>query len=219
MMSIEVVSAELARVGVMAGMRGAFPPDVALGVADVLLEEGIHIFELTLNSERPLEAMQAIKARYGDNAIVGMGTVLSVADAERVLGAGADFIVSPAFQPEVVDYVLKQGVTMIPGVLTPSECVQAWGAGVPMLKLFPVGALGVEYFKALYAPLSHMKFLCNGAMHEKNAAEFIQHGAVGAGMGGWLTGDGTWTASRLRSRAHLLLNAIDSARNGASFKV
>jgi 2-dehydro-3-deoxyphosphogluconate aldolase/(4S)-4-hydroxy-2-oxoglutarate aldolase len=218
-MDMTTVCNEIARVGVMAGMRGAFPPDVALGVAEVMLEEGIHVFELTLNSERPIEAMQAIKARYGDRAIVGMGTVLSVADAQRVLGAGADFVVSPAFQPDVVDYVLKQGVAMIAGVLTPTECVQAWGAGVPLLKLFPVGALGIEYFKALYAPLNHMKFLCNGAMNEKNAAEFIQHGAVGAGMGGWLTGDGTWMASRLRSRAHLLLNAIDSARHGTSFKV
>ncbi len=219
MITPETVCSEIERVGVMAGMRGAFPPDVTLNIASVLVEEGIPIFELTLNSERPIEAMQALKKQYGDSVIAGMGTVLNTEDAQRVIDAGADFIVSPAFQPEVVEFVMARGITMIPGVITPSECVQAWSLGVPMLKLFPVGALGIEYFKAIWGPLNHMKFMCNGAMNEKNAAEFIQNGAAGAGMGSWLSGDGTWTESRLRSRAHLLLNAIDAARNGTKFSV
>lgn len=207
---------EMARTGIVAGMRGAFQPEVALKLVETLLEEGITTFEFTMNSVQPLEAMQAVKQRFGDKIVAGMGTVLDVTTAKRVIDAGADFIVSPAFQSDVVKTVLAQDVLMVPGVITPTECVMAWEMGVKMLKLFPVGALGLEYFKAIYGPLNHMKFMCNGAMTEKNASEFIQHGAVCAGMGGWLTGDGTWTESRLRSRAHLLVNAIECARGGES---
>ncbi|MCS6835528.1 MAG: bifunctional 4-hydroxy-2-oxoglutarate aldolase/2-dehydro-3-deoxy-phosphogluconate aldolase [Anaerolineae bacterium] len=200
--------------GVMVGMRGAFPPDVALATAEAMMQEGLNVFELTMNSPQPIDAMRAIKQRYGETAVVGMGTVLSMEDARRVLDAGADFVVSPVFQPDVVAHVQEQGVLMLPGVTTPGECVAAWQMGVPMLKLFPVGALGLEYFKALYGPLSHMKFMCNGAMNAENAQQFLQAGASAVGMGTWLVGDGTWTESRLRSRAQLLKNAVAVGRGG-----
>jgi len=200
--------------GIMVGMRGNFPPSVALATAEAMMQEGLNVFELTMNSAQPLEAMRAIKQRYGETAVVGMGTVLSLEDARRVLGEGADFVVSPAFQPQVVAHVQAQGVVVMPGVTTPSECVAAWELGVPMLKLFPIGALGLEYFKAIYGPLGHMKFMCNGAMTAENAQHFLQAGAQAVGMGPWLVGDGTWTESRLRSRAQLLKNAIALGRSG-----
>ena len=202
------------RSGIIAGMRGAFPPEVALRLAAVMIEEGINAFEFTMNSEKPIEAMQAVKKAYGDDACVGMGTVFEPELAKRVLDAGADFMVSPAFQPEVVQVVLDADILMAPGVQTPSECVAAWGMGVKLLKFFPIGALGIEYFKAVYAPLNHMKFMCNGAMNDQNARQFIEAGAVACGMGGWLTGDGSWPDSRLRSRAHILRNAVEMARTG-----
>ena len=137
----------------------------------------------------------------GDEACVGMGTVLDVDSANAVLDAGADFIVSPAFQPDVVRAVMERGVLMGPGVATSSEAVAAWDMGVKLIKLFPIGALGIDYFKAMFGPLKHMTFMCNGAMNDQNARAFIQAGAVACGMGGWLVGDGAWSASRLRSRA------------------
>ena len=167
-----------------------------------------------LNSELPIEAMQAVKTAYGDRAIVGMGTVLSVDEAKQVIDAGADFIVSPAFQPKVVQTVMDAGVFMAPGVTTPSEAVAAWEMGVPLLKLFPIGALGIEYFKAIYGPLNHMNFMCNGAMNAENARAFIQAGAVAVGMGGWLTGTGSTPPEAIRSRASMLKNAIHRAKTG-----
>ena len=196
-------------------MRGAFPPDVALYAADVLMNEGINVFEMMMNSEEPIAAMRAVKAEYGAEACVGMGTVLDVESAQRVLDAGADFVVSPAFQPDVVQAVMARGVLMGPGAATPSEAVAAWGMGVPLIKLFPVGALGIDYFTAIFGPLSHMTFMCNGAMNDQNARDFIRAGAVACGMGGWLVGDGTWSKSRIRSRARILVNAVESARGGA----
>ncbi len=198
--------------GIIAGFRGAFPADIALKTCSILLEEEINCFEFTMNSQDPIEAMQAVKVEFGDDVCVGMGTVLDVATAVQVMDAGADFVVSPAFQPNVVQVVLDRDLLMAPGITTPSEAVAAWSMGVKLLKFFPVGALGIDYFKAVYGPLNHMKFMCNGAMNDENAREFIQAGATAAGMGGWLTGDGTWTDSRLRSRARILVNAIASGR-------
>lgn len=201
--------------GIVAGMRGAFPPDVALGIADALMNEGITVFEMMMNSEEPLAAMAAVKAEFGEEACVGMGTVLDVDSAQRALDAGADFVVSPAFQPAVLSAVMARGVLMGPGVATPTEAVAAWRMGAPLLKLFPIGALGIDYFSALFGPLKHMTFMCNGAMNDQKARDFIRAGAAACGMGGWLVGDGSWSKSKLRSRARILLNAVASARGGA----
>ncbi|MYE26133.1 MAG: bifunctional 4-hydroxy-2-oxoglutarate aldolase/2-dehydro-3-deoxy-phosphogluconate aldolase [Chloroflexi bacterium] len=199
--------------GIVAGMRGAFPPDVALRVAEVLMNEGINVFEMMMNSDEPIAAMQALKAEYGANACVGMGTVLNVESAHRVLDAGADFVVSPAFQADVVTAVMDRGVLMGPGAATPSEAVAAWGMGAPLIKLFPIGALGIDYFTAIFGPLKHMTFMCNGAINDQNAREFIRAGAVACGMGAWLVGDGAWSKSQLRSRARILVNAVASGRD------
>ncbi len=208
----EAVYNRIAELGIVAGMRGPFGPDVALEVTGALLEAELNVFEFTMNSEHPLEAMQAVKAEHGDVVFAGMGTVLSVAEAQRVIDAGADFIVSPAFQPEVVQTVLEAGLLIAPGVTTPSEAVAAWGMGVPLLKLFPVGALGVDYFKAMYGPLSHMKFMCNGAMNQENARAFIQAGAVAVGMGSWLTGTGSSPLESIRARATTLKTTVTRAK-------
>jgi 2-keto-3-deoxy-6-phosphogluconate aldolase len=87
--------------------------------------------------------------------------------------------------------------------------------GVKLLKIFPIGALGIDYFKAMFGPLDHMKFMCNGGMDADNAREFIQAGAIAVGMAGWLSGDGTWPESRLRSRARVLVNAVVSGQGTA----
>jgi 2-dehydro-3-deoxyphosphogluconate aldolase/(4S)-4-hydroxy-2-oxoglutarate aldolase len=202
----------MARDGIVAGMRGDFHPAVALELVEILMDEGIHIFEFTMNSVQPIEAMQAVKKQFGDKVCAGMGTVLDVETAKRVLGAGANFVVSPSFQPDVVEAIMKPDIFIAPGVITPTEAVNAWSMGVKMLKIFPIGTLGLDYFKAIFGPLNHLKFMCNGGMTADNAGEFIKAGAVTAGMAAWLTGDGTWTESKLRSRARLVKNAIAVAR-------
>lgn len=208
----------LARVesgALMAGMRGHFPPAVALDHARVLIEAGqIDVFEFTMNSDRALEAMQATKREFGDAAVVGMGTVLDANTARRVLDAGADFIVSPAFSPDVVSLALEAGILVAPGVITPTEVVDAWSMGVKLLKIFPIGVLGVEYFKAVRGPLDQAKFLCNGGMTDKNVAEFLKAGAVACGMAGWLTGDGSMSLDTVAHRARILRDIVTSVRTG-----
>ena len=193
----------------IAGMRGCFAPEIALRTCTTLLEEGIANFEFTMNSEEPIAAMCAVKRRFGEDVCVGMGTVLSVASAQRVLDAGADFIVSPAYQTAVVQHVQARHTLIAPGVITPSECLAAAEMGVRMLKIFPIGPLGVEYFKAIRAPLANIAFLCNGGIHAENTREFLAAGAFACGLAGWLTGKGELPQETIRSRARQLRRIVD----------
>ncbi len=211
-MDITTVLARIEDSGLVAGMRGHFPPEVALQVAGALVEEGISGFEFTMNSTQAIEAMQAVKAEYGDEVCSGMGTVLDVETARRVLDAGADFIVSPAFNREVVQAALDAGTLIAPGVLTPTECVDAWAMGVPLLKIFPIGPMGVEYFKAVRGPLDHMKFMANGGIDPETTRAFIKAGAVAVGAAGWLTGKGDMPLATIRQRAQQLKNAVAEGR-------
>lgn len=188
----------------MAGMRGAFTPDVALKTCQTLAEEGINVFEFTMNSQEPIAAMRAVKQAFGPDACVGMGTVLDIETAKRVLDAGADFIVSPAFQPDIVELVVSADILCGPGVITPTEAVLAWQMGVKLVKIFPIGSLGLDYFKAIRGPLDHIHFMCNGGMNDINARQFLEAGAVACGMANWLTGDGTWPTERIQARARIL---------------
>ena len=200
---------------VVAGMRGYFPPEVALDLTRLLIEHDITAFEFTLNSTQPIEAMQAVKREFGDAVCVGMGTVLDTESARKVLDAGADFVVSPAFQPQVVEVVQKADVLIAPGIITPSEAVQAHDLGVQLLKIFPIGALGLDYFKAIRGPLNHLKFMCNGEMTADNAVDFLQAGAVAVGMAAWLTGDGRTPENILRNRAEAMRQAVQIANGNA----
>ena len=199
--------------GMLAGMRGHFPSDVTLPIAEVLVEAGINVFEFTMNSTDPIATMQAVKARFGDAVCAGMGTVLDAETARRVLDAGADFIVSPAFGPEVVQAALDADILIAPGVITPTECVNAWAMGVKLLKIFPIGPLGLSYFKAIRGPLSHMSFLANGGINGDNTRDYIAAGATCCGVSGWLTGDGTWPLEKIEERARILLTAVQAGRD------
>ncbi len=198
----------------LAGMRGDFPPKTALQIAEVMMTEGIPIFEFTMNSVEPIEAMKAVKKEYGDEACVGMGTVLNTEQAARVIDAGADMIIAPSFNPDVVNRAHEAGILAVPGVLTPTEIVNAWDLGVKILKIFPIGSLGLGYFKSVRGPLDHVKFMCNGGMTDENSADFLRAGAVCCGMANWLTGDGHTSLDVLRGRARKLKSIADEVRTG-----
>ncbi len=205
----------IARSGIMAGMRGGFPPELALKISDTLIEAGqIDVFEFTMNSDKPLEAMQAVKRALGDSACVGMGTVLDADTARRVVEAGADFVIAPSFNRGVVEVAQQAGLLAVPGVITATEIVDAWATGVKLLKIFPIGALGLEYFKAVRAPLNHVNFICNGGMTGENAGGFLKAGAVACGMAGWLTGDGSMPLDTIAQRGRQLREIVTSARTG-----
>jgi 2-dehydro-3-deoxyphosphogluconate aldolase/(4S)-4-hydroxy-2-oxoglutarate aldolase len=211
-MDVQTAYDMMAEDALLAGMRGSFPPETALRVVETLLEEGLRVFEFTMNSEQPIAAMQAVKREFGAAICAGMGTVLDTDAAKRVLDAGADFVVSPAFQPAIVQIVLDTQVFVAPGVTTPTEAVNAWEMGVPMLKLFPIGPLGLPYFRSVIAPLDHMKFMCNGGTNAENIGDFLEAGAVVCGLASWLTGTGTMSLDTIRARARQLQAVVNRAR-------
>lgn len=198
--------------GLLAGMRGDFPPEVALPIVETLVDCGINVFEFTMNSNQPFEAIQAVKDEFGDEAAAGMGTVLDRDTALRVIDAGADFIMSPAFNRDVVQAALDADIVATPGVITPTECVEAWQAGAQLLKFFPAEPFGLAYFKAIRGPLNQVQFLANGGITAENAGDYIRAGAMCCGASGWLTGDGTWPLEKIRTRAEQLVAAVTEAR-------
>ena len=218
-MNTETAYGYVERGGLMAGMRGYFPPENALKVARVLVEEGINVFEFTMNSPQAIEAMQTVKREFGDDVCSGMGTVLDEETARRVLDAGTDFIVAPSFSPAVVKAAQAVDVLVAPGVITPTEIVDAWAMGVKLLKIFPIGSLGLDYFKAVRGPLDHVKLMCNGGTNDVTVREFMKAGAVACGMASWLTGDGHVPLDTIRQRARKLVEIVAEVRSGEAHKV
>jgi 2-dehydro-3-deoxyphosphogluconate aldolase/(4S)-4-hydroxy-2-oxoglutarate aldolase len=219
-MNTETAFGIVEQCGLMAGLRGHFPPDHALKIARVLVEEGINVFEFTMNSDQAIEAMQATKREFGGDVCAGMGTVLDVDTAARVLEAGADFIVAPSFNVGVVKAAQAADVLVAPGVITPTEIVDAWATGVKFLKIFPIGPMGLDYFKAVRGPLDHVKFMCNGGTNDVSVREFLQAGAMACGMANWLTGDGhNMTLDTIRQRARKLREIVDAVRSGQPNRV
>jgi 2-dehydro-3-deoxyphosphogluconate aldolase/(4S)-4-hydroxy-2-oxoglutarate aldolase len=197
----------------MAALRGGFEAKKAIDVCEVLHANGIDILEFTTNSRDPINTMKAVKQHFKDRALVCMGTVLSPEVADEVLDAGADFILSPGTKLDVVRTAHARDRLICAGVFTATECIAAWENDVRLLKLFPVGPVGVNYFKAIRGPLNNMNFLCDGGMNLENVGQFLAAGAFACGLVDALTGDGTEPLSEIDRRAKLLQRNIAEARN------
>lgn len=158
----------------------------ALPLAEALAEGGINSLEVTMESG---EAITAILALAESGAVVGAGTVMTVDQARAAVDAGATFLVSPHFDPYLVEWALEAGVAHLPGILTPTEAASAMSMGVTTVKLFPAGASGPELIRALHGPFPGLRIVPTGGVTASNAAEFIAAGAIAVGVGSWLTGE------------------------------
>ena len=182
--------------GLIAIVRGIEPESV-LPLAEALYAGGVEVIEVTCNSTRYLESITALKTKMGDKMKVGAGTVINPVMAQLVIDAGADFVLSPDFNPDVVSMVHEKQRLMIPAVMTPSEILQAWRLGVDLLKLFPANSLGIDYLKEIQGPLDNLALIPVGGITLENTASFAQAGAFAVGVGSALTNkqwvkDGEW---------------------------
>jgi len=158
--------------------------DEAMRAIDAIREGGISVLEITMTVPGAVGVIEQVAARFGNDALVGAGTVLDAAKAKDCVSAGAKFIVSPALNMETIAYCREQDVAVMPGALTPTEVVQAWNAGADFVKLFPAGAVGgASYLKALKAPLPHIELVPTGGVSLITAADFISAGAAALGVG------------------------------------
>jgi len=159
----------------------------AVPVAEALIEGGIPVFEVTMRTEAALSAIGEIAKRF-PKALTGAGTVLSEAQANQAIDAGAQFIVSPGWDGGVVRIAQAAGIPVVPGVATPSEVQRARRQGLRVLKLFPAGIVGgIPLLKALSAVYSDTSFVPTGGVSAKNLADYLAVPNVVAVGGSWLT--------------------------------
>ena len=195
-----------------AGDAGRF-----LEVGRVLYEGGVRAVEVTLTSRGALEAFGRLREELPGNALLGVGTVRSVGDAERAVGAGASYLVAPDFRAEVVAWAAGRDVPVVPGVLTPTEVGAAWAAGATAVKVFPVSAVGgPAYVKAIRAPLPEVPLVPTGGVGIDDLGAYLAAGAVAVGVGSPLLGDAGdpgGDLEALAARAHRAVAAATGDRS------
>src|SRR5947207_2365727 len=210
----EQAYARIADAGVVAVIR-APSKDVLLDVANALLAGGVPGIEVTMSTPNAIAGIEMLANKLGDRCVVGVGTVLDPETARDAIAAGAQFVVSPAFDEKIVENTRRLGKICIPGAFTPTEILRAWRAGADVVKVFPSTSLGPTYFKDILAPLPMLKLTPTGGVDIQNAGAWIKAGAVFVGAGSALvTKDamikGDWQS--IESNARAFVDAIKAAR-------
>ncbi|HTS15566.1 MAG TPA: bifunctional 4-hydroxy-2-oxoglutarate aldolase/2-dehydro-3-deoxy-phosphogluconate aldolase [Candidatus Sulfotelmatobacter sp.] len=174
------------------GSHGVLPvatvarPEQAVPLAEALMAGGLPCLEVTFRSDAAVEAIRAIHADV-PGMLVGAGTVLTVAQAEAALDAGAAFLVSPGFGPDVVEFAARRRAPMLPGIATATELQGALARDLRLVKVFPAAVLGgPAYLRALEAPFPMMRFVPTGGVTAATLAEYLAVGSVAAVGGTWL---------------------------------
>jgi len=168
--------------GVVAVIR-ANSKDQLVGITEALLAGGVPGIEVTMSTPKAISGIEMLADRFGDRAVIGVGTVIDAATARDAIAAGAQFVVSPVFDEQIVLTTRRYGKIMIPGAFTPTEILRAFSAGADVVKVFPSTVLGPQYFKDILAPLPQLRLTPTGGVDVKNAGDWIKAGAVFVGAG------------------------------------
>jgi len=200
--------------GVVAIIRTTTAEPV-LRIAHALINGGVTAMEVTLTTPNALAAITAIIDRFGDEVLVGVGSVLTVAQCRDAISAGARYVISPNLSESVVQMTRSLGVVSIPGAYTPSEIVRAAECGADLVKIFPAAALGSGYVRDVLAPLPHLKLMPTGGVTSTNVGQWLAAGAQCVGVGSSLVSQdvadrGEWDT--ITARASAFRNAVDTAR-------
>jgi len=181
-MTKEEVRARIAELAIVPAVRAANAED-ALFAAEAVSRGGLPIVELTMTVPDATGLIAHLVKKH-PRMVVGAGTVLDLETARACLAAGAKFITSPGLDLEIVEFAVKEGVTVMPGVLTPSEIISAVKAGADFVKIFPCSQLGgVDYLHALKAPFPHVSFIAAGGVNQQSAGKYLAAGATAVGIG------------------------------------
>ena len=167
----------------------------ALRAVDVLAAEGVTVIEFSLSGAASLDALRLARERHGDALTLGTGTVLTPAQVEQSLAAGAEFLIAPNVDQRVCAEAAQAGVLHIPGAFSPTEVALALALGAPIVKLFPAARLGPAYVRDLRGPYPDARLLATGGVTAENAGEFLAAGCVAVAAGGAL-GAGDPAAAR-----------------------
>jgi 2-dehydro-3-deoxyphosphogluconate aldolase/(4S)-4-hydroxy-2-oxoglutarate aldolase len=184
----------------------------ASNLGQALLDGGLPCAEITFRTAAAEDAIRRIASEFPD-ILVGAGTVLSSAQAEQAVAAGARFVVSPGFDPKVVDWCLENGVPVTPGVATSTEINMALDKGLDILKFFPAGELGgVNMLRAIGAPYGNVKFIPTGGVNASNLADYLSMPMVHACGGSWMVKKQLIADGEFEQISRLAREAVDIAQ-------
>jgi 2-dehydro-3-deoxyphosphogluconate aldolase/(4S)-4-hydroxy-2-oxoglutarate aldolase len=206
---------QVADAGVVAVIR-ANSKEQLIGITEALLAGGVPAIEVTMSTPKAIAGIEMLADRFGDSAVIGVGTVIDAATARDAISAGAQFVVSPVFDETIVATARAYGRIMIPGAFTPTEILRAWTAGADVVKVFPSTAVGPQYFKDILAPLPQLRLTPTGGVDLKNAGDWIKAGAVFVGAGSSLVtkdalAKNDWTSVTANAKA--FVETIRAARS------
>jgi 2-dehydro-3-deoxyphosphogluconate aldolase/(4S)-4-hydroxy-2-oxoglutarate aldolase len=170
------------KTGVIAIMRAQSSGQL-LDAAKAILAGGVRVIEVTMTTPGALQVIEEAKTAFSDEVLFGAGSVLDPESARAVILAGADFVVAPSLNLQVVELCSRYSIPVMPGCYTPTEIVTAWQAGADMVKLFPASVGGPGFVKALLAPLPQVEIVPVGGVNMNTAADFIKNGAAALGVG------------------------------------
>ncbi len=156
---------------------------------DVIVESGINSIEITLTTPNALSIIKQLKRNYKSSILLGAGTVTDLDSAKKSIDAGAEFIVSPIYNIEVINYLKKNRFPIISGAFSPTEIYNSYHAGVDMIKIFPANLLGLENFKSIQGIMPNLLLMPTGGLTSKNARNWLDAGADVLGIGSSLIND------------------------------
>src|SRR2546430_1998726 len=173
----------IVEVGIVPVIRASSSRE-ALMAAEAVAEGGIPIVEITMTVPGAIQVIRELAKSNASKVLIGAGTVLDAETARRCVDAGAEFLVSPALNPETIEFAVKENILIMAGALTPTEIVKAWKAGADFVKVFPCGQVGgAKYIKAIKGPLPQIPLVPTGGVNLNTAAEFLEAGAEALGVG------------------------------------
>ncbi|QZX98571.1 bifunctional 4-hydroxy-2-oxoglutarate aldolase/2-dehydro-3-deoxy-phosphogluconate aldolase [Halobaculum rubrum] len=200
--------------GVVAVLRGA-EPETVVDTAEALVAGGVTALEVTADTAGATDMIATLSEELGDDALVGAGTVLDSETARAAIAAGAEFVVAPSFDAGVVETCNRYGVLCAPGVMTPTEAVEAYEAGAEVVKVFPAKTVGPDHVAALKGPLGQLEIMPTGGVSPDNAGAYIEAGAVCVGAGSALVDRDLVDAGdfdAITERAEAFREVIEAAR-------
>ncbi len=184
----------------------------AVPLAKALCEGGLPCAEVTFRTAAAEESIRKMSEAFPE-MLVGAGTVLTIEQVDRAVGAGAKFIVSPGFDPEIVDYCLEKKIPVFPGCITPSEVAQAVKRGLKVVKFFPAEQFGgVSTIKALAAPYVGLKFMPTGGVNSKNLKDYLSNKSIIACGGSWMVKGDMIKAGEFEKIKELTKEAVELAK-------
>lgn len=158
-------------------------PEQLLKVVTAIMKGGVTGIELTMTIPNAIQSIETAAKEFGDEILLGVGSVISSSVAIDAINAGAKFVVSPIYKPEIVTTVISQNLVVIPGGFTPTEIQTAYEQGADFVKIFPADNLGMSFIKSIKAPLPHLKVIPTGGVTLDNAIDWINNGASAVGIG------------------------------------